>query len=152
MRTRVIAALMLAALFTVPDVSAQGAALPPMPTVSLQIGARVIKAEVLSSTNERTRGMMYRRTLAPDAGMLFVFGREQGGEVCMWMKHTSVPLSAAFIDRDGRIINIADMEPHSETVHCAAARAEYVLEVNRGLFSVAGVKPGARIGGLPVAR
>jgi uncharacterized membrane protein (UPF0127 family) len=61
-------------------------------------------------------------------------------------------LSAAFIDRDGRILNIADMEPHSETMHCANGRAEYVLEVNRGAFTRAGVKPGTRIDGLPSAR
>lgn len=123
-----------------------------MPTRPLQIGSRTIKAEVASTTNERMHGLMHRRQLAPDAGMLFVFRREQGGEVCMWMRNTSIALSAAFIDASGKVINIADMQPHTDDMHCAQGRAEYVLEVNQGVLAAAGVKPGMRIGGLPAAR
>lgn len=139
-------------LVVAPLVAAPQTALPPLPTVSLQVGTQTIRAEVAASTSERMRGLMFRTLLARDAGMLFIFGRDQGGEVCMWMKNTGIPLSAAFIDRDGKVLNIADMAPHTDDMYCATGRADYVLEVNRGVFAAAGVEPGSRIGGLPAVR
>jgi uncharacterized membrane protein (UPF0127 family) len=65
------------------------------------------------------------------------------------MKNTLIPLSVAFLDERGAIINIADMEPHSERTHCAARPARYALEMNRGWFSARGIKPGMRLGGIP---
>jgi len=128
--------------------SAQDGPLPPMPTIPLQVGARIIHAEVVATVQDRARGLMHRRSLAAHAGMLFVFGAEDG-EVCMWMKNTAIPLSAAFLAADGRVVNIVDMRPRSEQLHCAAGRAQYVLEVNQGTFGAAGVTPGVRVGGLP---
>jgi uncharacterized membrane protein (UPF0127 family) len=120
-------------------------------TVDLQIADRVVKAEIASTDAELERGLMYRDALAPDSGMLFIFPARESG-VCMWMKDTRIPLSAAFIDSGGRILNIADMDPFSTAVHCAEGRARFVLEMYQGWFGAAGIKPGARIGGLPPLR
>lgn len=128
--------------------NAESASSPSAPTIELRVGDRVIRAEIASTPEERQRGLMFRERLAADAGMLFVFSSDQGA-ACLWMKNTTVALSAAFLDSAGGVLNIVDMQPHSEKVHCATGRARFVLEVNRGVFSAAGVKPGTRIGGLP---
>jgi uncharacterized membrane protein (UPF0127 family) len=130
---------------------AQSPRLPLARVIELKVGDRVIRAEVASTPEDQQRGLMFRESLAADAGMLFVFSSDHTGAVCMWMKNTTVALSAAFLDDTGRVLNIADMQPHSESSHCATGHARFVLEVNRGTFAAAGVKPGTRIGGLPNA-
>ena len=92
---------------------------------------------------------MHRKALAPNAGMLFVF--DEAAPHCMWMKNTYIPLSVAFIDAQGVIINIADMTPHSEQSHCATRPAVYALEMTQGWFAQRGIKPGAKLGGLSTA-
>jgi hypothetical protein len=82
--------------------------------------------------------------------MVFVF--EESAIHCMWMKNTLVPLSVAFIDQDGAIINIADMQPRSEQSHCAAKPARYALEMNKGWFAQRGIRPGAKLRGLEKLR
>ncbi len=130
---------------------ALGARAQPLPTVPLTAGMHRIHAEVAADFGSRMRGLMYRESLAANAGMLFVFDEAQAH--CMWMKNTLVPLSVAFLDERGAIINIADMAPQTESSHCAARPARYALEMNRGWFAARGIKPGAPIGGLPpVAR
>jgi hypothetical protein len=69
----------------------------------------------------------------------------------MWMKNTLIPLSVAFLDEQGAIINIADMQPHSEQSHCAERPARYALEMNRGWFAQKGIKRGAKLGGIAEA-
>jgi uncharacterized membrane protein (UPF0127 family) len=123
-----------------------GLARADLPAAELGIGMHVVRVEVADTAQARTRGLMHRKSLARNAGMVFVF--EEDAPHCMWMKNTLVPLSVAFIDRAGAIINIADMEPHSERAHCAARPARYALEMNRGWFAARGVGPGARIRGL----
>jgi uncharacterized membrane protein (UPF0127 family) len=66
----------------------------------------------------------------------------------MWMMNTYIPLSVAFLDERGVIINIEDMKPHTQDTHPAAKPAQYALEMNQGWFSKRGIKPGARIEGL----
>lgn len=119
----------------------------PLPTVQLNAGIYLIRAEVAADPGVRMQGLMHRKSLAPNAGMLFVF--DQPAVQCMWMKNTYIPLSVAFIDDNGEIINIADMQPHSEESHCAGRPALYALEMHRGWFAQRGIKPGARLGGLP---
>lgn len=114
--------------------------------VGLGIGLHVVRAEVADTPAARMRGLMHRQTLARNAGMVFVF--DEDGIHCMWMKNTSIPLSVAFLDRGGEIINIADMQPHSERAHCAARPARYALEMNRGWFAERGIGPGAKVRGL----
>jgi hypothetical protein len=118
-----------------------------LPVARLSAGIHLIQAEVVSEGGTRARGLMHRESLAPNAGMLFVF--DDHAIHCMWMKNTLIPLSVAFIDDRGTIVNIADMEPHSEASHCAAQPVKYALEMNRGWFAARGIKPGARRGGVP---
>jgi len=123
------------------------AALAQLPSVELKAGMYLIRAEVAADFASRSRGLMHREALAPNAGMLFIF--DTPGAQCMWMKNTLIPLSVAFLDDGGEIINIADMTPHSEQAHCAARPARYALEMNRGWFAARGIKPGMRLGGIP---
>jgi len=117
------------------------------PVVRLSAGIHLIQAEVVADYATRAQGLMHRKTLAPNGGMLFVF--DDRSIHCMWMKNTLIPLSVAFIDDRGTIVNIADMEPHSEASHCAAQPVRYALEMNRGWFAARAIKPGARLGGVP---
>ena len=119
---------------------------PPLPTVELGAGMHVIRAEVADSNATRSQGLMRRTSLPPNGGMLFVF--DEDAVHCMWMKNTLIPLSVAFLDARGAIINIADMQPHSEQSHCAARPARYALEMTQGWFAQRGIRAGARLRGL----
>lgn len=119
----------------------------PMPVVSLSAGIHLIKAEVAQTDADRAQGLMFRRTLADNQGMLFLF--ENDGVQCMWMKNTLIGLSVAFMSADGRVINVEEMAPETETNHCATKPARYALEMNPRWFAKHGVKPGALISGLP---
>jgi len=121
-------------------------ALAQTPTLSLGAGIHVIRAEVAADDETRMRGLMFRKSLEANQGMLFVF--TETSRHCMWMKNTLIPLSVAFIAEDGEIVNIADMKPHDETTHCAARPVPYALEMDRGWFSARGLKSGTRITGL----
>jgi uncharacterized membrane protein (UPF0127 family) len=125
-------------------------ALAQNPVAQLNAGMHLIRAEVVSDPGSRAQGLMYRKSLAQSAGMLFIF--DEQAPHCMWMKNTLIPLSVAFIDDNGAIVNIADMEPHSEASHCATRPVRYALEMNRGWFAARGVKPGSRLGGIPGIR
>ncbi len=122
------------------------AARAELPAVELVAGMHRIRAEVADSMGARMQGLMYRKSMPQGAGMVFVF--EETAAHCMWMKNTLIPLSVAFIDEAGAIINIADMQPHSEQSHCAARPARYALEMNKGWFAQRGIKPGAKLRGL----
>ena len=119
----------------------------PLPVVQLSAGMHLIRAEVAADFASRGQGLMYRTAMPSNAGMLFIF--DEAATQCMWMKNTLIPLSVAFIDDRGAIVNIADMEPHSETSHCAGQPVRYALEMNRGWFAARGIKPGSRLGGIP---
>lgn len=127
-----------------------GAAADSTGPISLQIGAFRISAEVAAEPDQRARGLMYRESLAPDSGMVFVFERPE--RICMWMKNTPLPLTVAFIDADGEVINLADMRPKTETPHCAMRPALYALEMEQGWFERRGIGPGKKIKGLPQPR
>lgn len=117
------------------------------PVVNLTAGIHVIKAEVAGTEAQREQGLMMREKMGPNEGMVFLF--HAPAAVCMWMKNTLVPLSVAFLDKDGRIINIEDMKPQTTDSHCAKKMAHYALEMNMGWFRQKNIKPGAVIGGLP---
>jgi len=121
-----------------------------LPAVQLKAGMHLIRAEVASDFATRGRGLMHRKGLAPNAGMLFIF--DGPSQQCMWMKNTYIPLSVAFLDEQGAIINIADMQPHSEQTHCSARPALYALEMTQGWFAERGIKPGSKLGGLDKLR
>jgi uncharacterized membrane protein (UPF0127 family) len=134
-----IALLLIAAL-------AAHAAQAQLPVTELAAGMHLVRAEVADNDAARARGLMHRESLATNAGMVFVF--DQNALHCMWMKNTLVPLSVAFLDEGGAIINIADMQPKSEQSHCATRPARYALEMNKGWFAQRGIKPGAKLRGL----
>jgi uncharacterized membrane protein (UPF0127 family) len=117
-----------------------------LPVVQLAAGMHLIRAEVADTMGTRMEGLMHRKSMPQGAGMVFVF--EENAVHCMWMKNTLIPLSVAFIDEAGAIINIADMQPHSEQSHCAARPARYALEMNKGWFAQRGIRPGAKLRGL----
>jgi len=119
---------------------------PALRTVELGAGMHVIRAEVADAFASRMQGLMQRTSLPPNGGMLFVF--DEDATHCMWMKNTLIPLSVAFLDERGAIINIADMQPHSEQSHCASRPARYALEMTQGWFAQRGIRAGARLRGL----
>jgi len=119
-------------------------------TIELSAGMHLIRAEVAADMSTRSRGLMFRKSLAPNAGMVFVF--DEASQHCMWMKNTYVPLSVAFLDEQGTIINIEDMAPQTEDTHCAKKPARYALEMDRGWFSTRGIKPGTKLGGIEKLR
>jgi uncharacterized membrane protein (UPF0127 family) len=124
-----------------------GPVLAQHPVAQLNAGMHLIRAEVVSDPGTRAEGLMYRKSMQQSAGMLFIF--DEAAVHCMWMKNTLIPLSVAFIDDRGAIVNIEDMEPQTEASHCAAQPVRYALEMNRGWFAARGVKPGSRLGGIP---
>lgn len=142
----VLPSALLSALLTAAAAHAQQ---PQLPMVRLTAGMHIVQAEVADSFGTRMQGLMKRESLAPNHGMLFLFEGDE--QQCMWMKNTLIPLSVAFIDAQGAVINIADMQPHSEDSHCSARPARYALEMKQGWFSDKGLKPGIRIGGIPGA-
>lgn len=122
-----------------------GNALAQMPRIELTAGFHRIDAEVAADQPNRMQGLMQRRSMAANQGMLFVFPRAE--RHCMWMRNTFLPLSVAFLDDNGAILNIEEMKPQTEDNHCAAAPARFALEMNSGWFSGKGLKPGGRISG-----
>jgi len=117
-----------------------------MPRIDLTIGFLRINAEVAANSDDIRMGLMHRTSMPAHHGMLFVF--PNNAQHCMWMKNTLIPLSVAFLDKTGTILNIEDMQPQTLNHHCATAPARYALEMNRGWFASRGVGPGQRIGGL----
>ncbi len=116
----------------------------PTLTIINSLGERVpVQVEIADTPEERQTGLMGRTALAEDAGMLFVFDEEQ--TLSFWMKDTLIPLSIAYINAEGRIVDIQDMQPLDETPHPSAEPALYALEVNQGFFLERGVMVGNQV-------
>jgi len=120
-----------------------------LPRIPLTIANHELQAEVAHTQQARAQGLMFRPTLPGDVGMLFVFPRST--YYGMWMKNTMIPLSVAFIDEKGIILNIADMEPYTLTAHYSAGPVKYALEVNRGWFAHKKIQSGEYVSGLEYA-
>lgn len=116
------------------------------PTIELSAGMHRIEAEVASTPADRATGLMNRPAMPTHRGMLFVFA--EAGVQCFWMKNTLIPLSIAFLDDDGRIVQIADMRPQSLDNHCSVKPVRFALEMNAGWFRSRGLSAGARINGI----
>lgn len=149
LRTRLKLSLALSTFLLVPVVvDAQPVnPQPSLPTVTLSAGIHLIHAELAASNAQRMVGLMMRQSLPANGGMLFVF--DESSQQCMWMRNTLVPLSVAFLNDDGTIANIEDMQPRTETPHCSSRPVRYALEMNLGWFEKRGLKAGAKLGGLP---
>ncbi len=102
-----------------------------------------ISVEIADTAAERRAGLMFREELGEDQGMLFVFPGEQ--ILSFWMKNTQIPLSIAYLDADGVILGIHDMEPFSTESISSRVPALYALEVNQGTFERLGAVPGDRV-------
>ena len=118
----------------------------PLLTYPLKIRGHEIRAELAHTESSRRQGLMHRERLAPDGGMIFIYPVPE--VTAMWMKNTRIPLSVAFIDAGGRILNIEDMEPFTEDAHASRGPAAYSLEVNKGWFARRGIRAGDRVEGL----
>jgi len=116
---------------------------------TLFAGIHRIEVEVASTPERREVGLMHRAVMPMQHGMLFVF--PNASRHCMWMKNTPLPLSVAFLDEAGRIINIEDMMPLTEESHCAAKAARYALEMNQGWFKARGLAAGTELVGIEKA-
>ena len=116
-----------------------------LPTTNLGLSFYNIKAEVAQTERQREIGLMYRTTMGPNEGMIFVF--ERAGTQCFWMKNTLIPLSVAFIDEDGTVVNTDEMKANTEDTHCSAKPVRFVLEMNKGWFSKRGIKDGTKVTG-----
>lgn len=138
-----VATLLLAILALLPIASAQ------MPVIEMTAGFHRIEAEVAADNQDRMVGLMNRKAMPMQRGMLFVF--TQNNTHCMWMRNTFIPLSVAFLDEDGRIINIEDMQPQTEESHCAKLPARYALEMNLGWFAQRGIQAGTKLNGIDKA-
>ncbi|MFM7697240.1 MAG: DUF192 domain-containing protein [Limnohabitans sp.] len=109
-----------------------------LPRVTLQAGIYQINAQVASTPEQRAIGLMYRQDMPQHEGMLFVF--EEPQVQCFWMKNTLMALTAAFIDDDGTIVNLADMKPKTTDSHCSEKPVRYVLEMKQGWFAQKNIK------------
>ena len=138
---RTIVAAVSLCLFTL------GAAAAGLPTIKLDVAGKTVVAEVATTPDERSVGLMNRFSLQPDHGMVFVF--EQPQPLGFWMKNTYIPLSIAFIDADGRILNIEDMAPQTLETHWSKGLALYALEMKQGWFRQNAIAPGAVVKRLP---
>ena len=119
-------------------------------TIHASSGKEVrVRAEIADDAYEQLRGLMYRTALGEDRGMLFVYPEAE--ERSFWMKNTLIPLSVAFMDSEGRIVDIDDMKPLDDDPpsYVSAEPAQYALEVNQGFFEEHGVEVGDRVD-LPV--
>jgi hypothetical protein len=138
--------LLATALMLALPVSAQQ---PQLPIVELFAGMHRVEAEVAASMDSRASGMMKRTSMASQRGMLFVFPQLE--RHCMWMRNTVLPLSVAFLDEKGRIINVEDMQAQTDDNHCATQPARYALEMNLGWFKTRGLGEGFPITGIDKA-
>ncbi|MER1948095.1 DUF192 domain-containing protein [Stutzerimonas stutzeri] len=114
----------------------------------LRIQGHELHAEYAQTVAQRERGLMGRRELAVDSGMLFRF--DELRRHCLWMKDTPLPLSAAFFDEAGLLVDVIDLEPFNTEIRCSKRPARYALEMNQGWFAERGVELGARLAGIPV--
>ncbi len=142
--------LCLAAFLVACDRSGTSKADAPfaLPEIRLDIGSKKVSVEIADTPQTMARGLMFRDSLPENSGMLFVYPTAQ--QASFYMKNTRIPLSIAYILRDGEIAEIHDMQPFDLTpVTSRSAEIYYALEMNQGWFSSNAIKPGTKISGLP---
>jgi len=109
-----------------------------------------LDVQLAQTPEQRQIGLMWRKEMPQHEGMLFVF--EQATIQCFWMRNTLIPLTAAFVEDDGTIVNLADMQPQKDDSHCSSKPVRFVLEMNQGWFAKRNIKPGFKLGGAPFRR
>ena len=137
----------LLVMLAVLPAAAQEGPQPRLETIPLTAGMHIIQAELAQTPAQQMIGMMNRREMGANEGMLFV--NSDVAQRCFWMRNTLIPLSIAFIADDGTIVNIADMQPRSDDSHCSARPVRYALEMRQGWFAKRGLKAGFKLRGAP---
>ena len=150
MRSLLLAAAMAAGWAQAPAMAQDAAPQMNLRRIDLTAGMYRIDTQLAQTPQQREIGLMFRKEMPQQEGMLFVF--EVPGVQCFWMRNTILPLTAAFVADDGTIVNLADMKPMSEDSHCSAKPVRYVLEMNQGWFAKRGIKAGTKLGGAPFNR
>lgn len=123
----------------------QGVPQTQLPRMTLNAGMHLIQAQVAQDFEQRQIGLMWRKEMPQNEGMLFVF--EQAAVQCFWMRNTLLPLTAAFVADDGTIVNLADMKPQSDDSHCSKKPVRFVLEMNQGWFAKRNIQAGFKLTG-----
>src|SRR5690606_38882104 len=124
---------------------------PQLPRTTLKIDGHELEVEIAATAESMSRGLMFRNSLPGNAGMLFVFPAAH--QASFWMKNTSIPLSIAYLDKDGKILEVYPLIPFDETtVKSKSDKICYALEVNRDWFNTRNIKPGTQIQNLPVLK
>ena len=129
---------------------AQSGPQPRLRTTDLTAGIHIIKTELAITPDQQQTGMMFRRAMGTNEGMLFV--NDEPSVRCFWMRNTLLPLTIAFIADDGTIVNIAEMAPQSDDSHCSAKPVRFALEMNPGWFAKRGFKAGTKLRGAPFGK
>jgi uncharacterized membrane protein (UPF0127 family) len=136
-----IRALLLALLLATPSCKTEPASATAEPyTVELKIGTETFHVEVADTVKKQQLGLMHRKTMAADHGMLFVFPDER--ERSFWMKNTHIPLDIIYADAKGKVVSIKQMQPLDESPVPSDGPARYAVEINQGAAKRAGVKAG----------
>ena len=118
-----------------------------LPAIRLSTGMHVLQVQVAQTPEQLATGLMFRKTMGTNEGMLFIF--DDPRQQCFWMKNTLLPLSVAFIADDGSVVNIDDMKPQTLDSHCSTKPVRFVLEMNVGWFDKRGIKAGSKFLGDP---
>ena len=119
-------------------------------TLELEIGGKKLRVELALDDDARQRGLMFRKDLEPDQAMLFIWPEHQDRGTALqprsfWMRNTTIALSIAFIDDEGKILQIEDMRPNDERYTLSKDEVRHALEVNQGWFQKNGIGPGTVI-------
>jgi uncharacterized membrane protein (UPF0127 family) len=137
-------------LIVSPSLPASRAGLSPanaqarLPTVKLWLGSQELAAEIARAPQELATGMMFRTNMAPNEAMLFLL--PVPGQASFYMRNTIIPLSCAYIDGEGTILEVHDMKPKDETsILSASSNIQFVLEVNQGWFKQNQIAPGTLV-------
>jgi uncharacterized protein len=147
MRRRQFTAVLLLALLATQPLFAADATTDKR--LKLDINGHALRVTVARTPAERSMGLMFATKLGKDDGMLFLY--PEAAISAMWMKNTNVPLSVAFLDEQGVIINIEDMRPQTLDAHASKRPAKYSIETNLGWFKQRGIGPGVKVKGLEKA-
>jgi len=124
---------------------AQGQAQTQLQRTKIGAGMHLIDTQLALTPEQRQIGLMWRKDLPVNEGMLFVF--DQASVQCFWMRNTLTALTAAFVEDDGTIVNLVDMKPQSDDSHCSTKPVRFVLEVNQGWFKKRGIAAGLKLTG-----
>jgi uncharacterized membrane protein (UPF0127 family) len=132
-------------LFLETQVNAQNTPQMSLERTQLMAGMHRLDVQLALTPEQRQIGLMWRKDMPQHEGMLFVF--DQPSTQCFWMRNTLIPLTAAFLEDDGTIVNLADMKPLNDDSHCSTKPVRFVLEMNQGWFAKRQIKPGFKLNG-----